>query len=571
MNRIGIFVFYEKKGIVEDYVVYLLKKMVPFFTRMICLSNGYLAKAEREKLSPFFDRIVIRENEGYDVTAFKEGYFLVRDELKNYDELVFFNGTFYGPVLPLDPMFETMEKEGVDFWGISRHKESRLRVVENTGLDYTPEHIQSYFIAVRKNMFSNECFNEYWKSMGEIVTYNDAVVNHELRFTQYFSEKGYKWSTYLKPSWMEQFHEYVMISHPVECISEYGCPFIKRRALLNSFFPRIFPYGQSRENDLIRYLRDNTDYPVEYIIHDLCRHEKAADIENALSRAVIVEDEKKEADDIFTIIYIDSPYYLDIFFEMAEKSRQSVVVCSEEFSDDVKKNRSGTETHYVNDNNIISVLLSVLHERSEKYVFFTSNRPFENSTADLLDDRYRAGVEEAYKSYKFFCKAGSIERFLDDNDDICAAVSGPTWWNALLAAEKRLGDSEIDHSAEITASYTFLAKRRSLIESLKAMPEATASDLCFIPAEIFIKEEKEIAAIYNSEQVDSGVRYLHSLQVQNVKDAHTIQRYDHARALADDFINTESFKERLWFLLLALSRRKRQTVGERLKDYLKKT
>ena len=64
MNRIGVFVFYEESGKVGNYILYLLKNMKPFFASMICMSNVSLAKEEYEKLAPFFDKIIIRENKG---------------------------------------------------------------------------------------------------------------------------------------------------------------------------------------------------------------------------------------------------------------------------------------------------------------------------------------------------------------------------------------------------------------------------------------------------------------------------------------------------------------------------
>ena len=569
MKRIGVFAFYEKNGVVEDYILYLLKKMSFFFSKMICLSNGPFLGGEEKKLSPFFDEIIIRENQGYDVTAFKEGYYHIQNELPEYDELLFFNGTFYGPVLPLDELFGKMEGRNVDFWGVSRHPESRLKVVENTGLDYTPEHLQSYFIAVRKKMFQSVDFKEYWDSMEDIITYNDAVVKHELRFTRYFSERGFKWEAYLETSWLERFHEYVMVSHPEESVIEQRCPFIKRKALLNSLFPTIWPNELSRENDLIQFLRNYTDYPVEFILQDLCHHEKTVDIENALSRVVILDGEQERVKDTLTLVCIDTPYYLDSYMEFSDDLELSITICTEGITD------NGLEFNkdnflIVKEEDALQKILDVLEKSNSSYVFFTTNHGFSGCKYDLMDDRYRAGVEEAYRNRKFAQKIGEIERYFEQNKDICAVIPGASWGNALIAS---LGEEEnrgFDKSALNTYSGTFFALRQDVIATIKETSSMTLKDMSFIPSLILKKRMKEIAVVFSRKEAHSSLRYVPSLQRQNVKDAKTIQRYDYARAFADDFIHKKGFKERLWFLMLALLPNKRKQVGERLKDGLRK-
>lgn len=60
------------------------------------------------KFHDYSDHIVIRENIDYDAGAYKEiiSGLAQNDELKNWDEIVLFNDTFYGPFFDWQIIFE---------------------------------------------------------------------------------------------------------------------------------------------------------------------------------------------------------------------------------------------------------------------------------------------------------------------------------------------------------------------------------------------------------------------------------------------------------------------------------
>ena len=71
MKRLGIFFFYEKNGDVDDFITYYLRDLARNLTELIVVCNGKLSKQGRAAFEEFTDQIIVRENKGLDVWAYK--------------------------------------------------------------------------------------------------------------------------------------------------------------------------------------------------------------------------------------------------------------------------------------------------------------------------------------------------------------------------------------------------------------------------------------------------------------------------------------------------------------------
>ncbi|MER9196493.1 hypothetical protein NKJ26_02735 [Mesorhizobium sp. M0152] len=197
-KRLAIAFFYDEEGIVDEYMIHLVKSFQPFVDTTVFVSNGSLTKGSESSVSKVVDRIIIRENKGFDVWAYKTAIEAVGyEKLADFDELLLYNHTFYGPIFPFSEMFEVMESRDCDFWGITMHKE----MAENPFKPGTPlrRHINSHFIAVRKPMLTSLAFKHYWDSMEDINSYDESVIKHESRFTHHFIRLNYRVSVYQDP------------------------------------------------------------------------------------------------------------------------------------------------------------------------------------------------------------------------------------------------------------------------------------------------------------------------------------------------------------------------------------
>ena len=156
INRVILYFFYDPDGVVDEYVTVMLDELKLNSTEIVIICNGKLNSDGREKLERYTKTLVVRENTGYDIYVYRE-FFNVYDpeKLKTVDEFIFVNSTIMGPIYPFKDMFEDMNKKDIDFWGITKHHRCDGVSYPENKYNYIPEHIQSYFIAVRKKMLNS--------------------------------------------------------------------------------------------------------------------------------------------------------------------------------------------------------------------------------------------------------------------------------------------------------------------------------------------------------------------------------------------------------------------------------
>jgi hypothetical protein len=108
MKRLGIFFFYEKNGDVDDFITYYLADLHKNLTELVVVCNGKLSAQGRAAFEQFTDTIIVRENKGLDVWAYKTALdFYGWEKLSEYDEIVMTNSTLMGPVRPLQEMLSS--------------------------------------------------------------------------------------------------------------------------------------------------------------------------------------------------------------------------------------------------------------------------------------------------------------------------------------------------------------------------------------------------------------------------------------------------------------------------------
>ncbi len=278
-KRLMIFAYHDPGGVVDDYVVYLLSQMRRRCAEQWAVINGEISPEAEEKIRPYCDEIIYRPNQGFDVSAYKEA-FLGLENPENYEEILFYNQTIFGPVCPLEPMFAEMDARDLDFWGLTRHKGAHTASWDNSAC--IAPHLQSFFFAVRKSLFLQAEFTEYWRKLPPIEGYWDAVGKHEVVFTSHFEKLGYHWQAYLCTEDLEAYNDYPLMGMPTELLQR-GCPFIKRKSFLcgrHSY--STVPQGAA-PRQLYNWLMQNPRYPLRYITQNLLRTAAPAQLRDILT------------------------------------------------------------------------------------------------------------------------------------------------------------------------------------------------------------------------------------------------------------------------------------------------
>ena len=148
MKRLALYVFWEKDGIVRDYVAYYLQALKSVAQDITVIVNGSLSPEGRTRLEKLGIDILVRNNEGLDFGAWKHAL-LHRgwENIHGYDELVLCNCTCYGPVYPFSEMFSIMSRRVCDFWGINRQPDLPGKFLGPEQHRFpVREHIQSFFL-----------------------------------------------------------------------------------------------------------------------------------------------------------------------------------------------------------------------------------------------------------------------------------------------------------------------------------------------------------------------------------------------------------------------------------------
>jgi lipopolysaccharide biosynthesis protein len=265
MRRVCIFFFYDPAGIVDDYVVFFLRKLSEFAETILFISNGPLARDSEIKLKGVVDTIILRPNVGFDIMAYKEGLERIEYNREGLcDEVLMVNFTCYGPVFPFSELFEEMDGRDCDFWGVSAHAEMTPNPI--TGVGTLPYHLNAHFIAVRAGMLGSRSFRQYWDDISVPSSYKEAILNHEACFTQHFTNLGYKASCYLDKRVYDS--PYPAMIEVDEMLIDRN-PLIKRRVFFHD--PSFFDQNGADLPRALKILAKTSDYDPELIWRNAVR------------------------------------------------------------------------------------------------------------------------------------------------------------------------------------------------------------------------------------------------------------------------------------------------------------
>lgn len=298
MKRLGIYVIYDREGIIDDYIPYYLNALSPHLAHLVIVCNGKLSDAGRQRLLPFTKDIFVRSNDGYDAGAVKETleHLYGWDEVLKYDELLISNDTFYGPLFPLAPCFGEMDKREVDFWGMTKQGEFE------SSSQRLPSHIQSYFLNVKKRLLHSRNFRAFWERLEASHAIHETIRQYEVGFTTTFAEQGFAWDVYVETGPMisrdaSDNYNYSLYD-PVNLIEKCGCPLVKRKAFAYRSDYDMRVVGNERKNELIRLIEEKTTYGVDMIWDNLLRTSDMQDIVTTLHLHYVMSTGKQAADSL---------------------------------------------------------------------------------------------------------------------------------------------------------------------------------------------------------------------------------------------------------------------------------
>ena len=257
MERLLLYVHFNKFNDISEHVLYQLEKMRPLFSKVVFISNSPLTPNQVQELKDdLVDEVLLRKNIGFDFAALRDGMKLEGfEKLKAYDSITFMNDTCFGPLWDLEPIYQRFEKdEQVDFWGMTNFRQTK---------DF-PEHIQSYYLSFKKNAVNSTVFQDFWQQIQDYTNVQDVIEHYETQVTTNLTQAGFRYRTVfdtLQADDTGMLYPDFSYYNPT-AILKHRVPFIKVKTIGAS--EGLTPY-------ILEDIERSTDYPVELIVKHMSR------------------------------------------------------------------------------------------------------------------------------------------------------------------------------------------------------------------------------------------------------------------------------------------------------------
>ena len=182
-KRLFLFAGYDASGIIDDSLV-LYVAALSKLGDVVLTMDSTCKKSEISKLKPYVLHAAATRHGEYDFGSYKRDFIWARDNLNlsEYDFVYMVNDSVYGPLFPLKPYLERMEKSGTDAFGL----------VKNTKESHP--HIQSWFIGMRKSVFLSKWFDEFISGVTKLESKGAITRTYEHGFTKNVASHGGTWA-----------------------------------------------------------------------------------------------------------------------------------------------------------------------------------------------------------------------------------------------------------------------------------------------------------------------------------------------------------------------------------------
>ena len=245
-NRYAIFAGYNANQTIPDYVITYLKGLNKVTDGVVYIADSELKEEEYKKIKDLVIHTEHHRHNEYDWGSYKRGFNGLKEHgyLQKTEELIIANDSCYAPITSFKPMFKQMEKrKDLDFWGD----------LQNTVFT---NHIQSYFMVLRKPVINSKAFQQLINSVTHQEYSSMYITEYEVKLTPMLENLGYKWDSYMPYDKLQHLELGDKNSYPLTLIKDFNHQFLKRRT-----FTTNLPIMESKQ-ELLEYIK--TTYPLRY-------------------------------------------------------------------------------------------------------------------------------------------------------------------------------------------------------------------------------------------------------------------------------------------------------------------
>lgn len=221
-----VYVHWDGQGRLRPDVLEQLRQygrhcQVAFVSASPQLARDAAALAELQQLCVL---VAVRHNEGYDFGSWKAALQLCWPWIEAAPRLILTNDSCYGPLVPLDELFERLGRSPADVVGLTESTLMR-------------PHLQSFFIAYSRRLARTPIFRAFWENVGVWADKRQIVRAYEIGWSALLQHLGYTKEALYMSRYGNLAH-----THWRELIEDCRFPFIKKELL------QVNPLGQELTN-----------------------------------------------------------------------------------------------------------------------------------------------------------------------------------------------------------------------------------------------------------------------------------------------------------------------------------
>ena len=166
-----------------------------FYVIVVAATPSFMAHPRSiAALKQVSDCCIIRRNEGYDYGSWMTGLSVNKELIKERQQVILTNDSFWGPVRPLSGLIERLDQSQGDVVGLTDN------------LMYEP-HLQSPFVLFKSNAVNSQVFWNFWDQLQQWETKRSIVKNYEVGLPVLLRQNGLTLeSLYSKDSSGNLFH-----------------------------------------------------------------------------------------------------------------------------------------------------------------------------------------------------------------------------------------------------------------------------------------------------------------------------------------------------------------------------
>lgn len=211
-KRLFLFAGYDASGIIDDALVYYVRKLAALGDVVLCMDSDCNA-SELAKIKPFVVHAMARRHGEYDFGSYKRAYIWACDNLRlsDYDFVYMVNDSVYGPLFPLQPIITDLESRNLDAFGLVCNPNRRH------------PHIQSWFIGMRQSVFLSDWFDTFIRGVKKLDSKGAITREYEHGFTRRIAEHNLSWGCMLTVHNRGVYNQ-------VRRLYRRGLPFVKKVA-----------------------------------------------------------------------------------------------------------------------------------------------------------------------------------------------------------------------------------------------------------------------------------------------------------------------------------------------------